>query len=228
MLADNTPSEINHAQEVIINAPPSKVRAALLDFDSYKLWNPFMVSVKAVDPNRTGNRLALRFDDGKTRVSTSEPREEQSLASSSLSTTPRRLFYSDSNDEKPVLTESTVSETSHEKPIVAGVTLLDIEYQTTPDGPRLIAFGNKIESNSPTELSWSHSRVTSWLFEGHQRFEFQSINDGRSCRLIHSERYTGAFAHLAQWAYSEQLRRGFELMNRSLKQTLESDCKAIA
>jgi hypothetical protein len=45
---------------IIIDAPPSTVRAAFLDFSSYPSWNKFIASVEPPTPNPTpGTRLRI-------------------------------------------------------------------------------------------------------------------------------------------------------------------------
>jgi hypothetical protein len=73
-----------------------------------------------------------------------------------------------------------------------------------------------------SELRWLGRLVLPFLFDGEHRFAIEKIDEGR-VRFIQHERFAGLLVPLMRRDLDTNTRKGFERMNRALKERVESN-----
>jgi hypothetical protein len=92
--------------------------------------------------------------------------------------------------------------------------------------------GDKSMTFRATVLAFEHNKEFRWLgklffkgvFDGEHKFELIDWRDGTTT-LIHSETFNGILVGLFKRKLENNTKRGFELMNKSLKNLVESNIK---
>ncbi|MCB0550925.1 MAG: SRPBCC domain-containing protein [Phaeodactylibacter sp.] len=67
------------------------------------------------------------------------------------------------------------------------------------------------------EFRWEGHLFVRGLFDGEHYFQLEAVPGGK-CRLIHGENFRGILAGMILGMIGEQTRKGFETMNRALKE----------
>jgi hypothetical protein len=75
--------------------------------------------------------------------------------------------------------------------------------------------------NPNVELRWLGRLILLGIFDGEHIFEIEKI-DGTKVRFIHRENFSGVLVPLFWKQLNTVTRRGFELMNKSLKERIEA------
>lgn len=96
-----------------------------------------------------------------------------------------------------------------------------LEVEIEPPGGRAMTFKPTVTAaDAGRELRWLGHLLVRGLFDGEHRFQIEDLGDGRS-RLTQSERFSGLLVR----PFGGTLRkteRGFEAMNRALKERAEA------
>ncbi|HET8822981.1 MAG TPA: SRPBCC domain-containing protein [Thermoleophilaceae bacterium] len=96
-----------------------------------------------------------------------------------------------------------------------------IEVEIEPPDGRAMTFKPTVTAVTPNrELRWLGHLLVRGLFDGEHRFEIEDLGDGRS-RLTQSERFTGLLVR-AFGGTLAKTERGFDAMNRALKERVEA------
>ena len=96
---------------------------------------------------------------------------------------------------------------------------LDVEIE--PPGGRAMTFKPTVTAVQPNrELRWLGHLMVRGLFDGEHRFQIEELSGGRS-RLTQSERFSGLLSRPLAGTLGKT-ERGFEAMNRALKERAES------
>jgi len=77
------------------------------------------------------------------------------------------------------------------------------------------------ECTMPSRFAWKGSVGVKGVFDGHHQFELVPIDEGT--RFVHYEEFSGALSPLVFRSIRKSTTRGFEEMNRALKDRLEND-----
>jgi hypothetical protein len=86
----------------------------------------------------------------------------------------------------------------------------------------------KVVENTPERFSWVGILFGSWFFQGHHFFEFEpfgEVGEGGEtvgCKLLQHEKFTGAFAWLLLLVVGGKTEKGFNDMNKALKERAEA------
>jgi hypothetical protein len=95
-----------------------------------------------------------------------------------------------------------------------------IEVEIEPPGGRAMTFKPTVTAvTANRELRWLGHLLVRGLFDGEHRFEIEDLGDGRS-RLTQSERFAGMLVRPFGGTLAKT-ERGFEAMNRALKERVE-------
>ena len=102
---------------------------------------------------------------------------------------------------------------------------------STGDKVEFVAAGVPITSivqqNTPERFSWVGKMVFEWLFKGHHFYEFEPYGDlgpngeTAGCKFVHREEFSGLLC-LFFFLIRENTERGFEAMNKALKEQAEA------
>lgn len=77
--------------------------------------------------------------------------------------------------------------------------------------------------NNSDELRWSGNLASDWVFVGKHYFQFESINDGNSTRLVQGEDFGGFLVPVLNLVgLFEKTKASFEDLNVALKTEAES------
>jgi len=136
--------------QILINAKPDKVWAALTDFQNHPTWNPFIKSITGEAKVGSQITVSIAPPDGK------------------------------------------------------GMTFK----------PTVLAF----EQNK--EFRWLGKLLFKGLFDGEHNFELIDNGNGTTT-FLHSERFKGLLVGLFKNQLNKNTKKGFELMNSSLKKYIE-------
>jgi hypothetical protein len=96
-----------------------------------------------------------------------------------------------------------------------------LEVRLEPPGGRGMTFKptvQRVEANR--EFAWLGRVGMPGLFDGEHVFQIDPIGDGK-VRFVQRERFTGVLAPLLLAMVGKSTRRGFEEMNRALKERAE-------
>lgn len=77
---------------------------------------------------------------------------------------------------------------------------------------------------SKNEFSWLDSLVIPGIFDGEHIFQLEQINNTKM-KFIHRENFSGYLVPLLWKSLNSDTRRGFEEMNKVLKEKVESGKK---
>jgi hypothetical protein len=92
-------------------------------------------------------------------------------------------------------------------------------YYEPPGKPRMSFKPTMVEVVRQRELRWRASLIMSSLFEGEQVFHLE--DKGRTCKLHHTQRFSGLLLPLFGTELYEMTRTGFEAMNAALRSRAE-------
>ena len=96
-----------------------------------------------------------------------------------------------------------------------------LEVEIKPPGGRAMTFKPTVTAVEPNrELRWLGHLLVRGLFDGEHRFEIERLGDGRS-RFTQSERFSGLLVRPFGGTLAKT-ERGFEAMNRALKERAEA------
>jgi hypothetical protein len=96
-----------------------------------------------------------------------------------------------------------------------------LKVRIHPPGERPMTFRPTVREASPRhELRWLGHLWLPGLFDGKHVFRIESAGVGQTL-FRQSERFRGILVPLFPNAMYEQIRRGFEAMNRALRETVE-------
>jgi hypothetical protein len=97
---------------------------------------------------------------------------------------------------------------------------LDVKVQ--PPGGKQMAFRPTVLRADPNrELRWLGRLWVPGLFDGEHSFEIEPL-EGGAVRFVHREQFGGLLVPLLSKMIDRDIRRGFEEMNRALKQRVET------
>jgi len=95
-----------------------------------------------------------------------------------------------------------------------------LEIRMDPPGGRAATFRPTVTgAESPKRLEWMGKFLFKGLFDGRHRFEIEGTSRGTN--LIQSEEFTGVLVPLLAKSLDGPTRKGFELMNRAIKERAE-------
>jgi hypothetical protein len=95
-----------------------------------------------------------------------------------------------------------------------------LEVEIEPPGGRAMTFKPTVLAATPgRELRWLGRFLVRGLFDGEHSFEIEPLGPGR-CRLTQAERFSGLLVRPFAGTL-EKTERGFEAMNRALKERAE-------
>ena len=96
-----------------------------------------------------------------------------------------------------------------------------LEVEIEPPGGRAMTFKPRVVAVEPgRELGWLGHLLVRGLFDGEHRFAIEDLGEGRS-RFTQSERFSGLLVRPFAGTLAKT-ERGFEAMNRALKERAES------
>lgn len=94
-----------------------------------------------------------------------------------------------------------------------------------PPGRKVMTFKpTVIILESKNEFSWLGSLVIPGIFDGEHIFQLEQINNTKM-KFIHRENFSGYLVPLLWKSLNSHTRRGFEEMNKVLKEKVESGKK---
>jgi hypothetical protein len=82
-------------------------------------------------------------------------------------------------------------------------------------------------ADRPRELRWIGRLFVRGIFDGEHCFRIHPLSEGR-VRFEHSERFTGVLVALFRPSLDRDTKRGFQEMNRALKERCERGSRASA
>jgi hypothetical protein len=94
-----------------------------------------------------------------------------------------------------------------------------------PDGMGVTLRPTVLAAEPGRELRWLGRLLVRGLFDGEHRFAIEALGAGR-VRFVQDERFTGVLVPLLATSLDNNTRRGFEAMNRALKERAESGAAA--
>lgn len=108
-------------------------------------------------------------------------------------------------------------------------TKLDCVANGTPFSPI-------VQENSPDKFGWTGALLGQWFFCGHHSFEFQPFGElgasgdtelgangeTESCKLVQMEKFGGIAAYLILLLIGQQTKKGFNDMNKAVKERAEA------
>ena len=95
-----------------------------------------------------------------------------------------------------------------------------LEVRMDPPGGMAATFRPVVtDADAPGRLEWLGKLLFKGLFDGRHRFEIEATSSGTN--FIQSEEFTGMLAPLMARILDKSTRRGFELMNRAIKERAE-------
>ena len=91
-----------------------------------------------------------------------------------------------------------------------------------PPGRKAMTFKPKLLNVVPNEeLRWLGRLLLPGIFDGEHIFELRAIDGGQCTRFVHREEFGGVLVPLLWKGLDTDTRRGFEEMNRALKERVE-------
>lgn len=85
---------------------------------------------------------------------------------------------------------------------------------------RLAFHATVIEHDEPRSLRWQGHTLANWIGFGDHTFDIDPLDGGR-CRFVQRERFSGLLPRLAARLLTREAQRGFNAMNRALKERVE-------
>jgi len=95
-----------------------------------------------------------------------------------------------------------------------------VRVRVRPSIPVPLVFRATVISHDDHELRWRGKLLASWLGTGDHRFVVEPIDRGR-VRFVQCERFSGLLPWLGGKLLARETQRGFEAMNRALKERAE-------
>jgi hypothetical protein len=96
-----------------------------------------------------------------------------------------------------------------------------LDFEGAMGGTRTMRFRPEVLVYEPErELRWLGTLFVRGLFDGEHGFVIEQLDAGRS-RFVQSERFRGVLVPLLWWIIGANTVRGFEAMNRALKERAE-------
>ena len=90
-----------------------------------------------------------------------------------------------------------------------------------PDGSAMVFRPTVKEASVGRELRWLGSLLLAGLFDGEHRFRIEPVGE-REVRFRQSEQFRGVLVPMFPSSMYERTRRGFDAMNRALKERVET------
>ena len=90
-----------------------------------------------------------------------------------------------------------------------------------PDGSAMVFRPTVKEASVGRELRWLGSLLLPGLFDGEHRFRIEPVGE-REVRFRQSEQFRGVLVPMFPSSMYERTRRGFDAMNRALKERVET------
>jgi len=90
----------------------------------------------------------------------------------------------------------------------------------------LVFHATVIARDEPRALRWQGKVLARWLGSGDHTFEIEPLGDHRS-RFVQREKFSGLLPRLAARLLTREAQRGFDAMNRALKERVERRGSAI-
>lgn len=96
-----------------------------------------------------------------------------------------------------------------------------------PDGSAMVFRPTVKQASAGRELRWLGHLLIPGLFDGEHSFRIESLGN-KEVRFRQSEQFRGILVPLFPRSMYEKTRRGFEAMNRALKERVESMPRGVA
>ena len=90
-----------------------------------------------------------------------------------------------------------------------------------PDSKGMTFRPKCLKADRDKELRWIGHMIFPGLFDGEHIFMIESV-EGQKVRFIQKEMFRGIFTPLIMKSIGDKTRRGFEAMNRALKERVEN------
>ncbi|CCH42588.1 hypothetical protein BN7_2132 [Wickerhamomyces ciferrii] len=100
---------------------------------------------------------------------------------------------------------------------------LNVGLSFEQEGTSITKLQPVILTNSATEFSWKGVLLSSYIFEGSHKFEFNPVQgDSNKTELVHSEQFAGALKYPLLYFIKDKTEKNFQRFNEAIKSRAET------